>query len=119
MLWMGFTFLLALYTETSGTFGATYGPLTAVMALLLWSFLGSTALFVGLAFAAQLEACRAGDSTPARPIPVPPPSRSASPWWARWDRRPSRRCRPPSDSGGAGGRLGLRRCARPDPLCHP
>ncbi|GIH79961.1 hypothetical protein Plo01_63900 [Planobispora longispora] len=71
MLWMGFTFLLALYTETSGTFGATYGPLTAVMALLLWSFLGSTALFVGLAFAAQLEACRAGDSTPCAPDPGP------------------------------------------------
>ncbi|MBG0816718.1 YihY/virulence factor BrkB family protein [Planomonospora sp. ID82291] len=71
VLWTAFTLLLALYTESSGTFGATYGPLTAVMALLLWSFLSSTALFLGLAFAAQLEACRAGDSTPCGPDPGP------------------------------------------------
>ncbi|GIH86234.1 hypothetical protein Pro02_46420 [Planobispora rosea] len=71
VLWTAFTFLLALYTVNSGTFGATYGPLTAVMALLLWSFLGSMALFLGLAFAAQLEACRAGDSTPCTPDPGP------------------------------------------------
>ncbi|GAA3445997.1 hypothetical protein Pve01_13340 [Planomonospora venezuelensis] len=71
VLWTGFTLLLALYTESSGTFGATYGPLTAVMALLLWSFLSSMALFLGLAFAAQLEACRAGDSTPCGPDPGP------------------------------------------------
>ncbi|MFB9883213.1 YihY/virulence factor BrkB family protein [Planobispora siamensis] len=71
VLWTVFTLLLALYTESSGTFGATYGPLTAVMALLLWAFLSSMALFLGLAFAAQLEACRAGDATPSGPDPGP------------------------------------------------
>ncbi|MBB2914623.1 YihY family inner membrane protein [Streptosporangium becharense] len=70
-LWTFFTLLLALYTESSGTFGATYGPLTAVMALLLWSFLSSMALFLGLAFAAQLEAVRAGQAAPAAPDPGP------------------------------------------------
>ncbi|SDM63511.1 YihY/virulence factor BrkB family protein [Nonomuraea jiangxiensis] len=64
-LWTFFTLALALYTEYNGTFGATYGPLTAVMALLLWSFLSSIALFLGMAFAAQLEACRAGCVEPA------------------------------------------------------
>ncbi|MCT9935387.1 YihY/virulence factor BrkB family protein [Planotetraspora sp. A-T 1434] len=71
LLWMLFTWLLARYTESSGTFGATYGPLTAVMALLLWSFLSSVALFLGLSFSAQLEACRAGQTQPADPDPGP------------------------------------------------
>ncbi len=66
-LWMLFTLGLALYTGRSGTFGSTYGPLTAVMALLLWAFLSSIALFLGLAFAAQLEACRARCVEPALP----------------------------------------------------
>lgn len=64
-LWTLFTMGLALYTDTSGTFDSTYGPLTAVMALLLWAFLSSIALFLGLAFAAQLEACRAHCPAPA------------------------------------------------------
>ncbi|MEV4528431.1 YihY/virulence factor BrkB family protein [Streptosporangium sp. NPDC049304] len=71
VLWTVFTLLLAFYTESSGTFGATYGPLTAVMALLLWSFLSSIALFLGLAFAAQLEAVRAGRADPVHPDPGP------------------------------------------------
>jgi YihY family inner membrane protein len=66
-LWTVFTLLLAFYIESSGTFGATYGPLTAVVALLLWSFLSSMALFLGLAFAAQLEARRAGGAGPVLP----------------------------------------------------
>lgn len=78
-LWMLFTLLLAFYTERSGTFGATYGPLTAVMALLLWSFLSSMALFFGLAFAAQLEACRAGVTGPVKPDPGPTPEEEREP----------------------------------------
>lgn len=66
-LWTLFTLALAVYTEYNGTFGETYGPLTAVMALLLWSFLSSIALLLGMAFAAQLEACRAGCVPPAHP----------------------------------------------------
>jgi uncharacterized BrkB/YihY/UPF0761 family membrane protein len=46
-------------------FGATYGPLTAVMALLLWANLTGIAIFGGLAFAAQLEARRVGVVRPA------------------------------------------------------
>ncbi|MBP2705834.1 YihY/virulence factor BrkB family protein [Microbispora sp. RL4-1S] len=71
LLWMLLTWLLALYTASSGTFGTIYGPLTAVMALLLWSFLSSTALLLGLAFSAQLEACRAGRGDPVLPDPGP------------------------------------------------
>ncbi|QNE76075.1 hypothetical protein F0344_16910 [Streptomyces finlayi] len=63
-LWISATWLLAVYVERSGSFGAVYGPLTAFMALLLWANLTGIALFLGLAFAAQLEAARAGSTEP-------------------------------------------------------
>jgi uncharacterized BrkB/YihY/UPF0761 family membrane protein len=65
LLWFIFTGLLALYLDvSSGTFGRTYGPLTGVIAVLIWTFLTSLAIFLGLAFAAQLEAVRAGVPAP-------------------------------------------------------
>jgi YihY family inner membrane protein len=65
VLWLVFTGLLALYlSAASGTFGQTYGPLTGLIALLVWAFLTSLAIFLGLAFAAQLEAVRAGTPEP-------------------------------------------------------
>lgn len=64
VLWLLTTGGLALYVDQSSSFGAIYGPLTGVMALLLWSLLSSISLFLGLSFAAQLEAFRAGVSEP-------------------------------------------------------
>ncbi len=60
VLWWLTSLLLAGYIRVSGSFGATYGPLTAIMALLLWANLTGIAFFLGLAFAAQLEARRVG-----------------------------------------------------------
>ncbi|MFC7527510.1 YihY/virulence factor BrkB family protein [Actinoplanes sp. GCM10030250] len=60
VLWWLASLLLAGYVRVSDSFGATYGPLTAIMALLLWANLTGIALFLGLAFAAQLEARRVG-----------------------------------------------------------
>lgn len=60
LLWLVLTGLLAAFVATSGSFGAVYGPLTAIMALLLWAQLSGVALLLGLAFAAQLEAARVG-----------------------------------------------------------
>lgn len=65
VLWIAFTGLLALYITSSGSFGEVYGPLTGIVALLLWSQLTSVALLVGIAFNAQLEAVRAGVASPA------------------------------------------------------
>ena len=48
----------------AGNFGDTYGPLTAVMALLLWANVTGIALLAGLALAAQLEAVRGGRPDP-------------------------------------------------------
>ncbi|MFF1712001.1 YihY/virulence factor BrkB family protein [Streptomyces sp. NPDC058268] len=59
ILWTGLTGLLSLYLSVSGSFDTVYGPLSAFMSLLLWAYLTSIALFLGLSFAAQLEAARA------------------------------------------------------------
>jgi YihY family inner membrane protein len=64
LLWFVFTFLLGLYLSSSKAFGQTYGPLIGVIGMLFWTFLTSLAIFLGLAFAAQLEAVRAGAPGP-------------------------------------------------------
>ena len=56
--------LLALYVVLAAGFDETYGPLTAVMALLIWANLTGIALLAGIALAAQLEAVRAGVPDP-------------------------------------------------------
>jgi YihY family inner membrane protein len=65
-LWWLASLLLAGYVLFSGQFGGTYGGLTAIMALLLWANLTGLALFIGVAFAAQLEAKRVGVRRPAK-----------------------------------------------------
>jgi YihY family inner membrane protein len=60
VLWLAFMVCLTVYVEATKNFGATYGPIAGTIGLLLWTFLSSVALFLGLAFAAQLEAVRAG-----------------------------------------------------------
>jgi YihY family inner membrane protein len=66
-LWWLVSLLLAGYVAASRSFGDTYGPLTAVMALLLWATLTAISLLLGIAFAAQLEARRVGIPEPALP----------------------------------------------------
>jgi YihY family inner membrane protein len=79
VLWLIFTLLLVLYLSKSSTFSQTYGPLAGMLGVLAWAFLTSLAVFLGLAFAAQLEAVRAGKPgpirEPARPGPDPRPAR--------------------------------------------
>jgi YihY family inner membrane protein len=70
------TMLLAAYIRLSGSFGATYGPLAGVFALLLWSLLTSVALFAGAAVSAQLEQLRAGRHAPVEEDPGRPPART-------------------------------------------
>jgi YihY family inner membrane protein len=59
-LWLAFMAVLTVYIDATRNFGATYGPIAGTIGLLLWTFLSAVALFIGLAFAAQLEAVRAG-----------------------------------------------------------
>ncbi len=60
LLWFVFTGLLSLYLTRSNTFGQTYGPLAGLIGILLWTLLTALAVYLGIAFAAQLEAVRAG-----------------------------------------------------------
>ncbi|WP_299539100.1 YihY/virulence factor BrkB family protein [uncultured Streptomyces sp.] len=69
VLWTLLTWLLSLYLGISGSFDTVYGPLSAFMSLLLWAYLTSIALFLGLSFAAQLEAVRARKPGPIQPDP--------------------------------------------------
>jgi uncharacterized BrkB/YihY/UPF0761 family membrane protein len=64
LAWLVGSGLLALYVVLAAGFDDTYGPLTAVMALLIWANLTGVALLAGLALAAQLEAVRAGQGDP-------------------------------------------------------
>jgi YihY family inner membrane protein len=67
------TALLALYVAKTDTFRSTYGPLTSVLALLIWANLTAVALLFGVAFCAQIEAVRAGAPAPtSREEQVPP-----------------------------------------------
>jgi YihY family inner membrane protein len=67
LLWLVVSALLGLYVDVAPVFGETYGPLTAVMALLLWANATGIALLAGIALAAQLEAVRAGYPDPLLP----------------------------------------------------
>jgi uncharacterized BrkB/YihY/UPF0761 family membrane protein len=70
-LWWLISLLLAAFVTQSSDSGATYGPLTRVMALLLWANLTGIALFWGIAFTAQLEDRRVEESGPTVPEQQP------------------------------------------------
>jgi uncharacterized BrkB/YihY/UPF0761 family membrane protein len=65
-LWMLFAILLGIYFSTGGA-SSTYGPLVAVIALLVWSVCSSAALHLGLAVTAEL----AGTAGPGALVRVP------------------------------------------------
>ena len=58
--WILATVLLGIVYERVSSLGGSYGPLLGVLALLVWAFGTGLAVLYGLAFAAQLEAERAG-----------------------------------------------------------
>lgn len=58
VLWIVFSFGLALFLSVSSTFGDTYGPLAGLIGFMIWAQLTGLATFSGLAFAAELEAER-------------------------------------------------------------
>jgi len=73
VLWLVATVLLAIYVGKSLPFRSTYGPLTSVLALLIWANLTAIALLFGVAFCAQIEAVRAGTPCPTTTSDTPPP----------------------------------------------
>ena len=70
-LWMLASIGLSVFFQNNSSFGDTYGPLAGLVALLLWAFATSVAVFYGGAVAAQLEAIRAGVPAPLDRTPAP------------------------------------------------
>ncbi len=70
LLWAIVTVLLGLFFSVAKSFGDTYGALAGIVALLLWALLSSVAVLFGAAFAAQLEAVRAGVPQPRDPVKI-------------------------------------------------
>jgi uncharacterized BrkB/YihY/UPF0761 family membrane protein len=68
--WLALTLLLAAFLQLSTDFGTVYGPLTGVIALLLWAQLTSAALFLGLAVSAELELRTSACALPATAVPA-------------------------------------------------
>ena len=67
LAWLAGSALLAGYVVLGANFDETYGPLTAIMALLLWANVSGLALLAGFALAAQPEAVPAGQGDPRLP----------------------------------------------------
>ena len=63
-MWSLATAGLGVFFHANTTFSATYGPLAGMIALLFWAFASSVAITFGAALAAQLEAVRAGVTSP-------------------------------------------------------
>ncbi len=103
LAWLFGSGLLAIYVAAAAGFDETYGPLTAVMALLLWANVTGVALLAGIALAAQLEAVRLG---PRRTRCSPTPTTTASPTSSTSTPTPR-----PADPGGSaeGDRAGVGR----------
>jgi membrane protein len=59
-LWLTASGLLDVYVDHIGTFGATYGPIGAVVGVMLWFFVSVYAVLLGAELNAQLEARAAG-----------------------------------------------------------
>ena len=55
---------LDLMFGLSSTFGATYGPLAGIVALMFWALAASVSFLYGASLSAQLEAVRAGATPP-------------------------------------------------------
>jgi YihY family inner membrane protein len=66
MLWSAFTVLLAAYFSLGSESAQTYGPLLAIVALLLWSLLTSLALHLGIAVASELHSAGAWEDRAIR-----------------------------------------------------
>jgi YihY family inner membrane protein len=70
VLWVAFTGLLSLYFSLSSD-STPYGPLLSIVALLLWSMLGSFALGLGMATSAELSHARRPEDEHVVTIPEP------------------------------------------------
>ena len=74
LLWLVASVLLTVYVAKLPSFGATYGPLAAVVGIMLWFYITVYAVLLGAELNAQLEASETDSDAP--------PAAPRSPLWA-------------------------------------
>lgn len=70
LLWLCATASFGVYVAHFGNYGATYGPLSAVVVLLFWMWLSAYAFLLGGELNSQLERRTAKDTTVGAPAPM-------------------------------------------------
>lgn len=70
LLWLAGTTAFGVYVAHLGNYGATYGPLSAVVVLLFWMWLSAYAFLLGGELNSQLERRTAKDTTVGPPAPI-------------------------------------------------
>ena len=74
LLWLAASTLLSWYVSHIASFGATYGPLGAVVGIMLWFYVSAYAVLLGAELNARLEA-----NVPNPPPPQGPPLKRLPP----------------------------------------
>lgn len=68
--WIGVSLLFSVYVNHLAHYDATYGPLGAVVGLMVWIWLSAMVVLIGGELNAELEHQTACDSTTGRPRPI-------------------------------------------------
>jgi membrane protein len=70
VLWLLVSLLFSVYAANFANYSATYGTLSAVIALLMWFWLSAFAILVGAELNAEMEHQTAKDTTTGEPKPM-------------------------------------------------
>jgi membrane protein len=62
--------VFSLYVERIASYDATYGPVGAVVAVMMWFWVSAYAFLLGAELNAELELQTAEDTTTGRPKPI-------------------------------------------------
>jgi membrane protein len=69
-LWLGVSALFSWYVANMASYDATYGPLAAVVGVLMWFYLTAFVVLLGAELNSELELQTARDSTTGPPKPI-------------------------------------------------
>jgi membrane protein len=70
LLWLAASLLFSLYAANFANYSATYGTLSAVIALLMWLWLSAFAILLGAELNAEMEHQTRRDTTTGKPRPM-------------------------------------------------
>ncbi|MDB5428956.1 MAG: ribonuclease [Caulobacter sp.] len=70
VVWLGGSLAFSLYINTGAHYDATYGPLGAVIAFMVWLWFSVMSILIGAELNAEVEHQTAVDSTTGAPVPM-------------------------------------------------